>query len=260
MDDDPGCVQHRAESCRLYGQRRRQQDGLHLAGRELTAPRLLLDLPGPVARIDTLIQAASGLPGRPAVPAGRSCAGSGGGDRPGPQPSSYRGSSRPIVGGGGRESNPPGRDARRPPVLKTGGATRHPDASAVNITSVACGGTLGGVNARPQTACRRNLTVALSAPSGSPTTRTAAAAPARFRRASWKRRSRPDRPARARTCWSASSSGDDARRRAGRATASRCWSPPTSSPPWWTTPSLGRIAAANALSDIYAMGGGRWSR
>ena len=57
------------------------------------------------------------------------------------------------------------------------------------------------------------------------------------------------------TCWSGC--GTATTPRSCASTADRAWSsPPTSSPRWSTTPyDWGRIAAANALSDVYAMGG-----
>ena len=49
VDDDAGCVEHRAQGCRRAGGDGGQQGRLDLAGGEVTAPRLLLGVPDEVA-------------------------------------------------------------------------------------------------------------------------------------------------------------------------------------------------------------------
>ena len=91
--------------------------------------------------------------------------------------------------------------------------------------------------------------------SGSPSTATAPAEPASSVRATWRRSCATWNPVAIPTCWSASDTGDDApvwRRPDGRALVATVdfFTPIVDDARIW-----GRIAAANSVSDVYAMGG-----
>lgn len=122
MDDDAGCVEHRAQGCRRTRSNGGQQGGFHLAGSELTAPRLLLGLPDEFAdnaSAQALPGLADGRQGQQIIGPRNQAAGI----NLVHSPSSFRG----VPAGGWRRRT--GIEPARPrysasPVLKTGGPTR----------------------------------------------------------------------------------------------------------------------------------------
>jgi len=110
MDDDAGCVEHRTKGRRRAVGYGGDQCSFHLSGRELTTPCLILDLTNEVAD-DALVQPAPGLgDGRQSQQVIGARNQAPGIDRVHSPP--LLAALGPEVGGGGRESNPPGRDAR----------------------------------------------------------------------------------------------------------------------------------------------------